>query len=350
MQRKKRIISLLTILEVCVLLLVASYAWFSDKSSPSINENNIKVTSAEGLVIKLAPDSDGRTEVDLNEITGDLDTFELRQASTQDTNSFYTIDFGEGLSASNPKFILIPKDDYGYYDGDRWGILDFSFYLQTEDLAKHVYLHKDTGLFGKASNAIRMALTYTIDGNTNILIFGDTEEDGNLNPYTTKAVVKTGDFDYNNIASEFTANQRVRIFSDKNGGRGNNDDDPIDLSKVLFTLNANSSIQINVKIWLEGGDIDCDNTLASTYADMLLKFGSANVLLDAPNVNANNINLTINGLTTQMEYAYTNDNATIWTEVIDPTMTFARGTKVYVRTKEVPGVSPSSYVTEVIFN
>ena len=30
------------------------------------------------MVIKLTPDSDGRTEVDLNEIIGDMDNFELK--------------------------------------------------------------------------------------------------------------------------------------------------------------------------------------------------------------------------------------------------------------------------------
>lgn len=350
MQKKKRIISLFTIVEVCILLLVASYAWFSDKSSPSINQNNIKVTSAEGLVIKLSPDTDGRTEVDLTEITGDLNQFELKQASTKDTTEFYTIDFGEGLSSSKPKFILIPQDMYGYVDSNRWGILDFTFYLETEDLAKHVYFHKDTSLVGKASNAIRVAITYSIDGHKDTLIFGDEVEDGFEHPYTTQAVVKTGEFDYNNINLDFTSNQRVRVFADKNGGRGNNDNDPIDLTKVLFTMNANTMIPINVKIWLEGGDKDCDNTLASTYADMLLKFGSANVLLDAPNLTANNMTSTINGLTLDMEYAFTNDNTTIWKNVTNTNMTFDRGSIVYVRIKEVPGVSPSSYVTEVRFN
>lgn len=350
MQKKKRIISLFTILEVCVLLLVASYAWFSDKSSPSINQNNIKVTSAEGLVIKLAPDSDGRTEVDLSEITGDLAQFELKQASSKDTTEFYTIDFGEGLSSSRPKFILVPQDMYGYIDSNRWGILDFTFYLETEDLAKHVYLHKDTSLTGKASNAIRIALTYSVDGNKDTIIFGDEEEDGFEHPYTTQAVIKVGEFDYNDINSEFTSHQRVKTFADKNGGRQENDNDPIDLSKVLFTMNANSMMPVNVKVWLEGGDVDCNNTLASTYADLLLKFGSANVLLDAPNLSANNMSSTINGLTTAMEYAFTNDNATIWKDVTNPSMTFARGTTVYVRIKEVPGVSPSSYVTQIIFN
>lgn len=349
-KKRKHIISFVTIIEICVLFSVATYAWFSDKSSPSINQNNIKVTSAEGLMIKLTPDSEGRTEVDLNEIIGDMDNFELKQMSTTDTTDYYTIDFGEGLSSSKPKFILIPKQDNDHYDSKKWGIIDFDFYLQTEDFAKHVYLHKDTSFTGIASNAIRVALTYNIDGLSETIIFGNNKEDGKDYPYTTKAIKKAGTFEYNNIDSSFIDNQKVRLVSEKNGGRENNDDDPIDLSKVLLTLDANSSTKINMKVWLEGGDVECTNELASTYIDFILKFGSANVLLDAPILVANNTLLTITGLTTDMEYATTNDNATIWTNVTDPNMTFERGSVIYVRIKEVAGVSPSSYVTKVIFN
>ena len=83
---------------------------------------------------------------------------------------------------------------------------------------------------------------------------------------------------------------------------------------------------------------------------MILKFGSANVLLDAPNLVANNTKLTINGLDVGMEYSYTNDNLSVWNDVLDSNMKFERGTVVYVRIKEVPGVSPSSYITKVVFN
>ena len=107
---------------------------------------------------------------------------------------------------------------------------------------------------------------------------------------------------------------------------------------------------INVKIWLEGGDVDCDTTLSDTMLDALIKFGSANVLRDAPILSANNSTRTITGLTTEMEYASTNNSTTIWTSVTNPNMTFSRGTTVYVRYKEVTGVSSYSYATKVVFN
>ena len=168
--------------------------------------------------------------------------------------------------------------------------------------------------------------------------------------YTTKAIIKKGKFSYNNIDASFTANQTVYAYEDYNGGRGNDDNDPIDLTKILFTMEANSTRTINVKIWLEGGDEDCDTTLANTMVNALIKFGSANVLRDAPILTANNSSRTITGLTTEMEYAYTNTETTIWNSVTNPSMTFNRGTTVYVRYKEVQGVSSYSYATKVVFN
>ena len=110
----------------------------------------------------------------------------------------------------------------------------------------------------------------------------------------------------------------------------------------------NCRMQINVKIWLEGGDIDCTNALASTIINVLFKFGSANELLAAPTL-VGNSNYTITGLDTTMEWATTNTATTIWTPVTSSTQQFTGYQSVYVRIKEVVGVSPESYATLVTF-
>ena len=351
MKAKKNItFVMLTIAQLIILFGLASYAWFSDKNSPSISGNNIKVTSAEGLVIKLTPDSDARTSVNLNELLSDFDSFELRQMSSADAINFYTIDFGAGLSSNLPTYDLINKSSDGTIDMEQYGCIDYNFYLQTEDFAKHVYLHKDTSLTGAASNAMRVAVTVQ-DSNYDIRkIFGTEAENAANSSFVTKAVIGEGEFDYSNSNNLLVGNQTVHTFDEYNGGRGNSDSDPIDLSKVLLTVPANTMVKINVKVWLEGGDPNCDNDLSNTFVDLLLKFGSANVLRDAPNVYPNNSLKTITNLATTMEYAYTNTEETVWTKVTNPTMTFAPGAKVYVRYALVEGVSPYSYVTTVTFN
>lgn len=350
MERKvNKILSLIVLFNVAIMCLYGTYAWFSDKVNPTITQEDMQVTSAEGLVIKLNPDSEARTVVGLNEILTDFDSFALKQMSSADGINFYTIDFGAGLAHSAPEFVSVPKLDNGLIDQDEYGIIDYNFYLATEDQAKHVYLHKDTVFDGIASDSIRLAITVDEGSEKKVFIFGDTRENA-IDGYTTEAIVSTGKFSYGDIASEFVSNQLVYAYEDYNGGRGEDDNDPIDLTKVLFTIDANSTKNVNVKIWLEGGDVDCDTSISDTLIDALIKFGSANVLRDAPVLSANNSSRTITGLTTEMEYADTNTSETVWTSVTDANMTFARGSTVYVRYKEVAGVSSYSYATKVTFN
>ena len=348
-QKGIRIAKIFVLINITLIFLYATYAWFSDKTNPTITENDLKVTSAEGLVIKLSPDSEARTVVGLNEIFSDFSKFALKQASSVDGINFYTIDFGAGLAHSAPKFVKIPVQSNGLFNQDEYGLIDYNFYLETEEQAKHVYLHKDTVFNGIASNAIRLAITIQDGENKKIFIFGDTRENA-IDGYSTKAIKKAGIFSYNNIDPSYTDNQDVYAYEDYNGGRGVNDNDPIDLTKILFTMEAHSSRVVNVKIWLEGGDEDCDTSISDTTIDALIKFGSANVLRDAPVLSANNSNKTIAGLTTEMEYAYTNDVNTVWTPVTDANMKFRRGDIVYVRYMEVPGVSTYSYAAKVTFN
>ena len=186
-----------------------------------------------------------------------------------------------------------------------------------------------------------------------LYIFGDTAEKGTTAaPYTTRAVRAIGEFDYfdTSTSSNLIGNQTVYTFDEKNGGRGQSDDASIDLSKILFTIPANTTVKVNVKIWLEGGDTNCTNILASSTIDATIKFGSANVLRDAPNVYANNSLITITNLDTTMEYNTTSATASSWTTVTNPSVTFARGQTVYVRYAAVENVSPESYVTTVLFN
>lgn len=344
-----RILSIIVLINITTVFLYGTYAWFSDKTNPSIVQDDMKVTSAEGLVIKLSPDSEARTVVGLNEILSDYETFALKQMSSADGINFYTIDFGAGLAHSAPQFVKIPVQENGLINQDEHGIIDYNFYLATEDQAKHVYLHRDTLFEGLASTSIRLAITVTEGTEQKVYIFGDTAEN-TIDGYTTEAIIQTGTFSYNAIDPAFTSTQTVYNYTDYNGGRGTDDSDPIDLTKVLFTIEANSTKLVNVKIWLEGGDVDCDTSISDTLVDALIKFGSANVLRDAPVLSANNSSRTITGLTTEMEYAYTNDSTTVWTSVTNASMTFERGTTVYVRYKEVTGVSTYSYATKVVFN
>lgn len=345
-KNKKTILIIIVILFMSFIITTASYAWFADRSNPSLMGDDMKVAAADGLVIILEPDSAGQSLVNINNLINDVDEFVLKQVSSADANTFYTIDFGNGLALSNPEFVAVDTTS----DMVTKGYVDFDFFLATEDYPKHVYIHKDSYITGVGANAIRLSITLTdTSDNTQTIIFGTEEENGITADYTTKAVIQTGTFTYGSIPEGFVTNQLVRKFDYRNGGRGLNDEDPIDLDKTLVDIPAASMVPVNVKIWLEGGDEDCDNTIASTFVDILLKFGSADILLTAPNVSGNS-NYTINGLTEAMEWATSNTASTVWTPVTNTSMTFTGMNSVYIRIAEVVGVSPASYAKKVTFN
>ena len=54
MRIKVNFLRLIILVQVALLFLYGTYAWFSDKTNPTINQEDMKVTSAEGLVIKLS--------------------------------------------------------------------------------------------------------------------------------------------------------------------------------------------------------------------------------------------------------------------------------------------------------
>ena len=348
---KKRILTVLTLIQIIVILSMSSYSWFADKSNPTITENAIRVTSADGLAIKLQPDSEARMAVNLNEIIDQYEQFELKQVSSADAVNFYYIDFGQGLGQSAPQFVEVLPNPDGSIDMVKYGFISYDFYLQTENFAKHVYLHKDTAFTGTASTALRVAVSITQGETTTRRIFGDTVEDGTgTYPYLTQAIIRDGEFDYYDIDPTFISTQTVNLLSSRNGGRGTSDDDVVDQGKLLVNIPANSQVKVNVKVWLEGGDEDCTPLISSSNIDLAIKFGSANILLDAPNLTPNNSTNVINGLATTMEYAFTNTSSTVWTEVSNPSMTFTDGQTVYVRIAEVANVSPASNVRTVVFS
>src|SRR5574344_1790883 len=218
------------------------------------------------------------------------------------------------------------------------------------DKLPHVYIHKDTSITGAAYDALRVAITYPVSTTTNsTIIFGKTAENGITDPYTTKAIITEGAFTYGNIPSNYYTNQLVRTFDNKNGGRATSDTTIIDTNKILFTIPANTRMLVNLKIWLEGGDTECTNSIASTYLDVLFEYGCANELSAAPDVSGVSSNHTITGLTTAMEWSTVNDNSATWTRVTDASQTFTDYSSLYVRIAEDVGVTPESYATLVTF-
>lgn len=345
---KKNKLNLLLLFVLLILVISRSYAWFADRSNPSLEATDIEVMAAEGLLIKLTPDSLARLNVNLNQMLLDKEEFILKQVSSADGENFYTIDFKEGASQGNVQYIQVGNINTTEKEAYDQGYINYDFYLQTENYDKYVYFHKDSFISGPAEKALRIGLTIYNDNEPLKIIVGNEEENGINHPFTTEAVVKSGSFLFSDKDKTLVSDQIVYTFQSKDAGRAENDTDEIDESKVLLLMPKNSQYKVNVKIWLEGGDKDCDNSLASTTLDFKLKFGSANVLLNAPNVIADNNLMIIQNLTKDMEYSL--DNGNNWQDVTNILQTFEKGSSVLVRIKEIVNISPNSKTTKVIFD
>jgi len=336
------------IVQILLILAISSFAWFSDKSSPTIEKSQMQIAAAEGLVIVFNNDSSERTEVDLTIILSDQDAFLLKQVSSQDGVDFFRIDYGQGLNKQDPTYVNIPYQPSGSINMNTYGMLDFDFFLQTSTLDKYVYLHNDTGFFGTGKDALRFMITFeTLNGSTSYM-FGETKEDGTTTyPYVTHAVHTAGTFVYGTNPSGLVGDQDVLTYTDMDGGRWASDTDSPDISKMMITLPESTRLSVNIKVWLEGGDPDCIASIGGNTLQGVIKLGSVDVRPAAPNVTAGSGGL-ITGLTTAMEYYIGTDilNAT-WTVVSNPNQIFTSTNHVHVRYSEV-GATLASYSTEVI--
>lgn len=336
------------LIQIILILVFSSFAWFSDKSSPSLEASQMQIATAEGLVIILAPDSSQRTEVNLTQILNNLEPFLLKQVSSQDGIDFFRIDYGQGLSKQDPAYVSIPYQASGTIDMDTYGMLDFDFYLQNSDFDKYIYLHNETGFFGTGKDALRFSISFIMQSGTTSYIFGEDKEDGSPTyPYVTHAVYDTGVFVYGTNPTSLVGNQDVLAYTDKDGGRWLSDTLSPDISKMLITIPAQTRLMVNVKVWLEGGDPDCISSIGGNTLQGVIKLGSVDVRPAAPSVTAG-LGGVINGLTTSMEYYIGTDilNAT-WTVVTDPNHVFTSNDHVHVRYFENSPIL-ASYSTEVI--
>ena len=276
MKKNKYWSRILPLVLTILIISVSTYAWFSDNSNPVIEGSQFLITAAEGLVIVVTPDSPGRLTVDMAQILNSLDSFVLKQVSSQNGIDFFRVEYGQGLTKQNPTYAAIPYQENGTIDMLEYGMIDYDFFLEAGEVDKFIYLHKDTGFFGNGKDAMRFKLTLTLSDNTTYsYIFGETKEDGTGSyPYVTRAVHTGGTFIYGTNPPALVGNQNVFNYFDRNGGRGVSDSDPRDANKMLAELPAGDRLSINLKIWLEGGDPQCTSLISGKTIQGIIKLGS----------------------------------------------------------------------------
>jgi len=292
MSKTKKIITAVSLVWLSLLLVVFTYSWVVRNLTPSITQEELRISSSGALVISLDGD-DNYNEINLNQIVS-LESFVFKQVSSSNGRNFLWLDFTPTLEG-NPAV-------YRYIDDNstqKNNYVDTKFAIKLDDSLdqpKYVFLHPDCSITDDSDSldiakAIRIALDYDVtnpDGSVDnyTYILGNTENGAPVD-LNTNAVKKDSDGKSVDDLSA-TEQQTIYNFSYFNGGRTGpyNNDDPSDPENYNFTPDEKKCLLkidpgvtqwINLRIWLEGADENCVNEIAGKNFNMVLKFDSVAV-------------------------------------------------------------------------
>jgi len=278
MSKTKKILSVVTIVWLCLFLTVFTYSWVLRNKTPSIYHDNLKISPAGALVISLQGD-DNNSSVDLNQITS-LDSFVFKQVSSLNGKHFMRLDFTPTIDGDEAEYRFISEGDTHKND-----YIDTRFALKLDDSledGKYVFLHPDCVISDDneeldIAKAIRIAIDVDVpisetETENRTFIFGNTTGDIPLDQ-STMAVKQDAD---GKGESDSTAvgQQKVYNFTAYNGYT----DGEFDPDKCLFKIEPGYVQWVNIRIWLEGADPNCKNEIAGQTFDLVLKFDSANAV------------------------------------------------------------------------
>ncbi len=314
MKKSRAILSIFLVIWMIVLLSVASYSWVARNWTPSLTHNKIAITTSGSLMMEI--DSSLYNSVDLSDGYYE-EGFNFSQVSTCNGTKFFAANF----ASENPYYTELADTDTGRY-------INFDFVLRTQasaggtDDGKYVFIHPDTWISDKyddasytgsepsarPAKAIRIAITVKDSmGNyvTTILSRSSSQQfvNGQLVDLNSTVVdAAASDANRKPIYTDYTgtAGQNYTINTESHekqtaqglhyyhGGRtsydGNADNDrtndydfTLDTSRVLFTIDPGESKEVNVKIWLEGGDSNCTDAISKEVVGVILKFDAVDI-------------------------------------------------------------------------
>lgn len=307
------------IVMMCVMLAMlssATFAWFSLTSNPVVNGLQMTAASSEGLKIS-KNNTTWFNAIDMNELNTDdgiaaLETFTGMYPATLTTKTLYTAETATAANASSdlvgkPQF-LAPKYTGFTVDGT-------TVIKDKTELAKYVasctYYLKNENSSGTASIGIITADQESIDssnigvtdGNPNVegsFVKLITDGDGNdanagndhsaveairialvidnskvvvYEPNSGTTLKSTSTYAINGLGDTNVTPDVVSLYED--GTIADGDDDATNNVKVsgeLFTINANSSVQVDMYVWFEGQDDQCVDQIMKDLIEVQLQF------------------------------------------------------------------------------
>ncbi len=251
-----------------------TYAWIFETDFSGIGGMNISLSESQGLVMTL--DGNVTQSIDINSyLAGSFTTFDLKEASSSNGIDLFLRNEG-----------MYYDDSAGIYDAidvaeDNVGIIQFRDAIIADYNESFIYF--DLKLLATGDNRylifdsdncyiqdtdtndvepIRISLTF-VEGETTVThIFGNRQE--YLGNYSTGAVSSID----GTTEVGYTTDQGVNAFADYNGYTSS----VFDSDKTLYHLQEDTPTDLYIRIWLEGGDPLCTNTIAGSELNIELLF------------------------------------------------------------------------------
>lgn len=302
-EQKRRLRTVLyayLLLALFILLVAASYTWFSLSRTPRVSDMDVFISSQTGLELANtydAPDDDWGEVVDFASIVG-TDT-QLKPSSwSEERQALVVSDYGTDGRTINDSYTPLTdalnanrNDDYGYY-------VKGSFYARSESQVKvslgdavevnegrntagtyvigtplwntQTLLHDDGGQ--GAETAVRLGLRFTrIDPDSGVT-YGDSEfyiyepnYDEHIDPEIEGEVETENVDDGGPLTDEsHMIRQTASTWSEANPVQSNvtiKSLGKFDTNTELFEVEPGEMWKIDLYIWLEGQDVDCTNLI-----------------------------------------------------------------------------------------
>ncbi len=284
-------------MQVLIILIVSSFAWFDKTYHAKVNPFEVTVGTSNGLYIVLNGDElTASSEVNMADLIQTTAIPVLIQSSSKDGLHFVTLDastMDTNIANYWSTASFIQAEANVHY-------LEFTFFLLTENTAKDIFLSEDLDQVGYTFvstmsdsvtnpnevgpvSTVRIAMSFN---NGTPIIFGDEPENATVG-FTTKTVLRTGQYidPYALQPGVVETGQIVHTFEEYYLGyvEYDNHDDPIgyytDNTKAhnatsLYTLAANAIVPVTIRMWMEGGDVDCssDAQILNNTINIALKF------------------------------------------------------------------------------
>lgn len=289
-EKKKKIAQLMSV--ICLLVLAIStvtYAWFEQGNRLKVT--NLSLLAGGGGILQIADDlgygpGEYGSNLELDMATGNenMEAILLNPVTTKNGTVFYSQVY-VGNTVVNVNSITDEEKLNSIY------VYEKSFYLKagpnpnseeegivvTEGKMYDVFLvgpatnleHKGTHIYQSQD-----AANSTVPGDTavNAIRVSFELEDGTVVVYEPNADISNRD---NNRAEDRVKNEygQYKTYKQAKNGEFVQSDNGQD-SPVLFEIEENKDVKVTMRVWIEGTDLDCTNSIALDKITAMFEFMS----------------------------------------------------------------------------